>query len=268
MLARALDAGVPAAWVTADSIYGDVKYLRVWLEARPIGYVLAVSRQDTVADPDWRQRRIATYLAAPPTAGWARLSAGLGPRGRATTTGCACRSSRRLAPVGRAGCCCAAASPTRPRSPLTSASVRWGRPSPSWCASPAAAGRWSAASRRLSRRSASPSTRSAAGRAGIAMSPSPAGPCLPHRRARPRRRSAGRAAKGGSPAWPPGPVPGVPPGFIPLTVPESRRLLAHLWATTPPTSAAVWRWSCWRRRHQAIARFYHYLRRTTQQLHL
>jgi SRSO17 transposase len=81
MLARALGAGVPAAWVTADSIYGDVKYLRVWLEARPIGYVLAVSRQDTVAGPDWRQRRIAAYLDAPPADGWARLSAGDGAKG-------------------------------------------------------------------------------------------------------------------------------------------------------------------------------------------
>jgi SRSO17 transposase len=81
MLERALVAGVPAAWVTADSIYGDVKYLRVWLEARPIGYVLAVSRKDTVAGPDWRQRRIAAYLDAPPTDGWARLSAGDGAKG-------------------------------------------------------------------------------------------------------------------------------------------------------------------------------------------
>ena len=59
LLERALGAGVPAAWVTADSVYGDVKYLRVWLEAHPIGYVLAVSRKDTVVGPDWRQRRIA-----------------------------------------------------------------------------------------------------------------------------------------------------------------------------------------------------------------
>jgi SRSO17 transposase len=81
MLGRALDAGVPARWVTADSIYGDVKYLRVWLEARPIGYVLAVSGKDTVAGPDWRQRRISAYLAAPPTDGWQRLSAGDGAKG-------------------------------------------------------------------------------------------------------------------------------------------------------------------------------------------
>ncbi len=81
MLERALAAGVPAAWVTADSIYGEVKYLRVWLEARPIGYVLAVSGKDTVVGPDWRQRRIGAYLAAPPVEGWARLSAGDGAKG-------------------------------------------------------------------------------------------------------------------------------------------------------------------------------------------
>lgn len=81
MLERALDAGVPAAWVTADSVYGDVKSLRVWLEARPIGYVLAVSGKDTVVSPDWRQRRISAYLADPPAAGWQRLSAGDGAKG-------------------------------------------------------------------------------------------------------------------------------------------------------------------------------------------
>jgi SRSO17 transposase len=81
MLERALGAGVPAAWVTADSVYGDVKYLRVWLEARPIGYVLAVSAKDTVVGPDWRQRRIAAYLADPPADGWQRLSAGDGAKG-------------------------------------------------------------------------------------------------------------------------------------------------------------------------------------------
>ncbi len=81
MLERALEAGVPAAWVTADSVYGDVKYLRVWLEARPIGYVLAVSRKDTVWGPDWRQRRIGTYLADPPAEGWERVSAGAGAKG-------------------------------------------------------------------------------------------------------------------------------------------------------------------------------------------
>ncbi len=58
-----------------------MKYLRVWLEARPIGYVPAVSRKDTAAGPGWRQRRIAAYLDAPPTEGWQRLSAGNGAKG-------------------------------------------------------------------------------------------------------------------------------------------------------------------------------------------
>jgi SRSO17 transposase len=43
MLARALDAGVPAAWVTGDEVYGADPSLRAALEARGVGYVLAVA---------------------------------------------------------------------------------------------------------------------------------------------------------------------------------------------------------------------------------
>jgi hypothetical protein len=53
-----------------------------------------------------------------------------------------------------------------------------------------------------------------------------------------------------------------------LTVPEIRHLLARLWVVAPSDRGASWHWSRWRRRHQAIARFYHYLRRTTDQLQL
>jgi len=42
MLARALDAGVPAAWVTADEAYGRDGKFRAWLEQRRTGYVVAV----------------------------------------------------------------------------------------------------------------------------------------------------------------------------------------------------------------------------------
>jgi len=45
-----------------------------------------------------------------------------------------------------------------------------------------------------------------------------------------------------------------------VTVPERRRLLAHLWATAPPDAMAIWRWSRWQRRHQATARACHYRR--------
>src|SRR5687767_3188265 len=40
MLARAFAAGVPASWVTGDSVYGDHRPLRRWLEAQPQAYVL------------------------------------------------------------------------------------------------------------------------------------------------------------------------------------------------------------------------------------
>jgi hypothetical protein len=39
MLGRAIDAGVAFAWVTADEAYGQVKYLRVWLEQHDAPYV-------------------------------------------------------------------------------------------------------------------------------------------------------------------------------------------------------------------------------------
>jgi SRSO17 transposase len=43
MVCRALDAGVPAAWVTGDEVYGNSPGLRAELEARGVGYVLAVA---------------------------------------------------------------------------------------------------------------------------------------------------------------------------------------------------------------------------------
>jgi SRSO17 transposase len=80
MLARTLAAGVPARWVTGDSVYGHDRRLRLWLEAQPHAYVLAVSGQESVWR-DGRQRRVQTILAALPEDGWTRLSAGEGAKG-------------------------------------------------------------------------------------------------------------------------------------------------------------------------------------------
>ena len=44
MLERAHAAGVPFAWVTADSVYGADHALRLWLEEHALGYVLAVTK--------------------------------------------------------------------------------------------------------------------------------------------------------------------------------------------------------------------------------
>src|SRR5262249_17835618 len=46
MLERAFGAGMPAAWVTGDSVYGDDRRLRLWLEAQAHAYVLAVSGKE------------------------------------------------------------------------------------------------------------------------------------------------------------------------------------------------------------------------------
>jgi len=80
MLARAFAAGVPAKWVTGDSVYGDDRRLRVWLESCPQAYVLAVSGKEHVW-LGWRQRQIKTILASLPEEGWTRFSAGDGAKG-------------------------------------------------------------------------------------------------------------------------------------------------------------------------------------------
>jgi SRSO17 transposase len=80
MLERTLTAGVVVAWITGDSIYGDDRALRQWLEAHRQAYVLAVSGKAFV----WmqhHQRRISTLLADLPGEGWERLSAGMGSKG-------------------------------------------------------------------------------------------------------------------------------------------------------------------------------------------
>src|SRR4051812_5234769 len=75
LLTRALDAGVPAAWVAGDEVYGADPGLRAELEARGVGYVLAIAgnrRLPTAAGPI----RADHLPAALPRRAWQRLSAG------------------------------------------------------------------------------------------------------------------------------------------------------------------------------------------------
>ena len=80
MLQRALAAGVPGRWATGDSVYGNDRRLRLWLEAQPLAYVLAVSGQAYVWR-GWQPRQVNTLLAALPEDSWTRLSAGDGAKG-------------------------------------------------------------------------------------------------------------------------------------------------------------------------------------------
>jgi SRSO17 transposase len=79
MLERAVAAGVPCAWVAADSVYGGDYALRLWLERRLIGYVLAVtSKQRAPSGFDTVKVRAETCFG---TDDWRRLSAGDGAKG-------------------------------------------------------------------------------------------------------------------------------------------------------------------------------------------
>ena len=77
MLDRALEAGVPFAWVAGDSVYGADHRIRRRLEARGRGYVLAVTSGQRLGSV-----RVGKWLAKVPPGGWRRLSAGEGAKGR------------------------------------------------------------------------------------------------------------------------------------------------------------------------------------------
>ncbi len=81
MLERAFDAGVPVGWVTGDEAYGQVGYLRFWLEERDVAHVMATRRNDLVITTNGRDARVDELIAALPTQSWSRISAGPGAHG-------------------------------------------------------------------------------------------------------------------------------------------------------------------------------------------
>jgi SRSO17 transposase len=76
MLARAHAAGVPFAWVTADSVYGADRAPRRWLQDRLLGYVLTVTRAQRLGFA-----RVEDLAEEAPADGWHRLGAGDGAKG-------------------------------------------------------------------------------------------------------------------------------------------------------------------------------------------
>src|SRR3954454_23770182 len=83
MVARAIAAGVPFAWVTADTVYG-VGEIELALRRADKGYVLGVTSQHSfwswgaAAEGSGTAEEIATALGAED---WIRLSAGAGTKG-------------------------------------------------------------------------------------------------------------------------------------------------------------------------------------------
>lgn len=80
MIQRALDAGVPARWVTADTVYGSDYTFRTTVEERGLGYVVGV-RSDHYVWVGGYQVQVRTLLADLPKKGWQRHSCGEGAKG-------------------------------------------------------------------------------------------------------------------------------------------------------------------------------------------
>ncbi len=80
MVERAVAAGVPARWVTADAVYGSDYHFRLAAEGHGLGYVVGV-RADFAVRSGLRQVRAKALLAEVPDDGWHRLSCGAGAKG-------------------------------------------------------------------------------------------------------------------------------------------------------------------------------------------
>jgi SRSO17 transposase len=76
MIERAVEAGVPARWVTADSVYGSDSHFRHFLQERRIAYVLGITSDYPVRP--YTARTLAQALARN---AWKRRSAGDGRKG-------------------------------------------------------------------------------------------------------------------------------------------------------------------------------------------
>ena len=84
MIGRAVAAGVPFAWVTGDTVYGNDRRLRRWLEEQGLCYVLAVKNNEPLwADTERGSAQVAARRLAEeiPDDEWQRLSAGDGSKG-------------------------------------------------------------------------------------------------------------------------------------------------------------------------------------------
>jgi SRSO17 transposase len=81
MLARALDAEVPAAWATADEFYGNHRGLRRDLQARGLGYVLGVAKNHRITLTTGVTATVEHVATRLRRRSWNRISAGQGHKG-------------------------------------------------------------------------------------------------------------------------------------------------------------------------------------------
>jgi SRSO17 transposase len=249
MIEAALDAEIAVPWVTGDEAYGQDPQLRAALEARGIGYVLAVACSMRVKINHGRTIvRADTIASRLPATAWQRHSAGNGAKGLRyydwawihTGTGShrqlLIRRNRSTGELAFYLCW----SPTKvPLSELVRvAGVRW---SIEECFQ-AAKGQvgldhyqvrhWTSWHRHIT-----------LAMLALAFLTALAADAAPDRSA-----STHHLARSRDP--------------ITLTVPEIRHLLAAVFNSPAVATSRLLNWSNWRRRHQATARRSHYRRRT------
>lgn len=82
MIERAVAAGGPFRWMTADEAYGQNRALRRWLEHHRLSYVMATRRDDLLMLPDGRRHQARTLLSQVPACCWEPRSAGGGAHGQ------------------------------------------------------------------------------------------------------------------------------------------------------------------------------------------
>ena len=247
MIGRALDADVPAGWVTGDEVYGQHAKLRMMLEERQMPYVLAVpvnqrviaTVQGTIAE--LRADELAAML---PGQAWKKISAGAGAKGprvyhwaRAAIRPLEDTASYWLLvrrsltdPTDLAYYLCYGPEHTPLRELVRVAGTRWAIEETFQTAK----GQVGLDQYQVRRYDSWYRHITLAMLAHAFLTPPP-----------PRQRGAA------------GPVE----DLIPLTLPEVRRLLAHLIWHQAPEATSVLAWSHWRRRHQARARRCHYTAR-------
>ena len=148
MLCRALDAGVPASWVTCDEVYGASSRLRGELQGPRGGYVLAVACHHPMRSGG-TTHRAGEQLAKVPARAWQCVSAGPGAKGHRLYDWAFVRLDHDgPAPADQAGRHCSWSAATAPPASWPSTTVT---PRPSALAvlvrSRAGAGGWKRASR-------------------------------------------------------------------------------------------------------------------------
>lgn len=240
MVLAALQAGVPARWVTGDEVYGQDPRLRAALEEHWMGYVLAIAGNRRV-DLEGVQVSAAEVAARVADRHWHRYRAGQGAKGprwyawawtridQSEATGYRWLLIRRNLTTGELAFYRCYAPVRQPLMTLVKiAGIRW---------------------------AVEESFQAAKGQVG-----------LDHYQVRDwtawhRHITLAMLALALLAAI----AAAQPPSDhdqIPLTLPEIRRLLATLVLVQNRSIANVLRWSHWRRRHQATARHCHYQRRS------